>query len=109
MGSTRALFQQVSALVSAKLGRCSRCMQLSFNGALIGWGVLIGVVHFWPESRFNYVLLLWPASFTILGALHVLTYASRIVVWARGAEHSATDTEPIVGPVGYLSLYASRR
>jgi hypothetical protein len=94
MGSMRALIQHVSALVAAKLGRCPKCMGLSLNGAVIGWAVFAGVVHFWPQFPFMNLLVLWPASFTALWVLHLVTFGGRVVVGERQvmspADHGMT-------------------
>ena len=84
-GLIRALVDYSSAQVSAKLGRCSKCMGLSLGGAVAGWLVLVGVPHIWPQFPFANLVALWPASFSALWLLHVFTYGGRVLA----AEHQA--------------------
>lgn len=81
----RALVDYSSAQVSAKLGRCPKCMGLSLGGAVTGWLVLAGVLHIWPQFPFANLVALWPASFSALWLLHIFTYGGR----ALAAEHQA--------------------
>ncbi len=90
------LFQRVSALGAAKLGRCAKCMGLSLSGAVIGWLVLAGVVSYWPQFPFTNLLALWPASFTTLWVLHILTFGGRVVATQHRAQQ---DAVPATGPV----------
>ncbi len=90
------LFQRVSALGAAKLGRCAKCMGLSLSGAVIGWVVLAGVVRYWPQFPFTNLLALWSASFTALWVLHILTFGGRVVAAQHRAQEEAV---PATGPV----------
>ena len=83
MSTGRVVYQRLYALVSAKLGRCSFCMGLALSGAVAGWAVLAAVMHFWPQFPFTILLVLWPASFTALWVLHVVTFGGRAVVAER--------------------------
>lgn len=104
MGLMRALVQYGSAQVSAKLGRCPKCMRLSLIGAISGWLVLGGIVLLQPRFPFTNLLVLWPASFTALWFLHILTYATRATVYTLRKEPSVTDAAAIISPV-----YSRRR
>ena len=96
MRVARSVYQRLYALASAKLGRCPYCMGLALSGAVIGWVVLGGVVLLWPQFPFTNLLALWPASFTVLWVLHILTYGGRVVA----AEHRAQqEAIPATGPV----------
>jgi hypothetical protein len=81
----RALIDYSSAHVSAKLGRCPKCMGLSLGGAAAGWLALAGVLHIWPQFPFANLVALWPASFSALWLLHIFTYSGRVLA----AEHQA--------------------
>ena len=87
MGLIRELAQHVSALVSAKLGRCPKCMGLSLSGAVLGWLVFFGTLYFWPQFPFVNVLAAVPATFTALWVLHILTFGSRVVAAEKRAGH----------------------
>ena len=89
MGLIRALVQHGSALVSAKLGRCSKCMGLSLAGAILGWVVVAAVLVYLPRFEFANLLILWPASFTALWFLHITTFATRGVISAYREESSS--------------------
>lgn len=92
MGLIRALVQYGSAQVSAKLGRCPRCMGLSLSGAVLGWLVFFGTLYAWPQFPYQTLLALWPTSFTALWLLHILTYGGRNVVAERHTR--LTETAP---------------
>jgi hypothetical protein len=69
--------------VSAKLGRCARCMRLSLRGALIGWcGAAISDLLA-LGTYVEYVVLLWVVIFTMLWLLHIMTYGARQIVATR--------------------------
>jgi hypothetical protein len=110
MGSIRALVQHGSALISAKLGRCPKCMGLSLSGAVIGWAVLAGVVQFWPQFPYTALLALWPASFTALWVLHITTFGGRAVACVRRETLSVERTEPaalsLISRRGMVGLFA---
>ncbi len=98
MSLARAAYQRLYGLASAKLGRCSICMGLSLGGAVIGWMVLATVVRFWPEFQFRNFLTLWPASFTVLWMLHIVTFGSRSVVRELREKQRALEAAPVTGP-----------
>jgi hypothetical protein len=75
--------KRFSALVLAKLGRCPKCMRLLLGGAVTGWLALAIVVRLWPGFQFRNLLALWPASFTALLLVHIVTYGGRSVRWLR--------------------------
>jgi len=99
MSLIRGLVQYGSAQVSAKLGRCPKCMGLSLSGAVIGWVVVAGVAYFWPQFPFMNLLVLWPASFTSLWLLHIVTSAGRTVVSARQGREAVVQGQQTTVPV----------
>ena len=108
MGSIRALYRSLSALVSAKLGTCTYCMGLSLSGALVGWAVFAGVTHVWPQLPFGHLLVLWPIAFTALWALHILTFGGRVVVAQhRGAPEADVVTSTIMTRRRAAAIFAS--
>lgn len=104
MGLIRALVQHGSAQVSAKLGRCPKCMGLSLSGAIIGWIVLAAVLYFWPQFPFANLLTVWPLSFTALWVLHITIFGGRAVACARRETSGVATTEPAA-----ISLISRRR
>ena len=87
----------VYGLVSAKLGRCARCIRLSLRGAVLGWGVL-GVTHLMlPGSYVEYAILLWPVSFTSLWFLHITAYGARRAVALREGNLASTGATAAAG------------
>jgi hypothetical protein len=86
----RALVDYSSAQVSAKLGRCPKCMGLSLGGAATGWLALAGVLHIWPQFHFANLMALWPASFSALWLLHIFTYGGRVLAAEHQAEREGT-------------------
>jgi hypothetical protein len=89
MGKKR-IWQQTSAIISAKLGRCSFCMGLALSGAVIGWAALVAVVSFWPAFPFLNFLALWPVGFTALWLLHIATFGARVVTLGRQETNGPT-------------------
>ncbi len=69
---------RVADLFSNKLGRCSKCIRASVQGAVLGWIAVTAIVVLLPD-RFHmwYLVLLWPISFTILWLSHIGAYAAR--------------------------------
>jgi len=86
----RALVDYSSAQVSAKLGRCPRCMGLSLGGAVTGWLALASVLHIWPQFPFANLMALWPVSFSALWLLHIFTYGGRVVAAEQQAQLAGT-------------------
>ena len=87
---TRALIDYGSAQLSAKLGRCPKCMGLSLGGAATGWLALAGVLHIWPQFPFANLMALWPACFSALWLLHIFTYGGRVLAAERQAQREGT-------------------
>lgn len=87
--------KRLQALISSKLGRCSKCMRLSLAGAMVGW-LASTVVHLlWPGTFLWYLSLLSASSFTLLWLLHVVTFAARVVAGARlAAQLPASRNRP---------------
>lgn len=104
MGLVRGLVQNGSAQVSAKLGRCPKCMGLSLSGAVLGWLVFFGTLYAWPQFPYTTLLVLWPASFTALWALHIVTFGGRSIACVRRATSGTEGAEP-----ADLSLMSRRR
>src|SRR5260370_17978126 len=77
------------ALVLAKLGRCPKCMRRLLAGAVTGWLARAIVVGLWPGFQFRNLLALWPASFTALLLVHIVTFGGRRVRWLRRLELEA--------------------
>lgn len=96
MGLVRGLVQYGSSQVSAKLGRCAKCIGLSLSGAVVGWLAFFGILYLWPQFPFVSVLAVVPAAFTALWVLHLITYGGRAVAAER---HTRQETIPATGPV----------
>jgi len=60
-----------------KLGTCGLCMRLNLRGALAGWAATLAAAYFGFE--YWYLILPWPAAFTVLWALHVATFAGGVM------------------------------
>lgn len=71
----KQLWRRLHLFVSAKLGRCPRCMRWSLQGAMAGWLVLAAVWLVAPSLW--WVVLPWPAGFTALWLLHVFVFGRR--------------------------------
>lgn len=69
------LWRRLHLFVSAKLGRCPRCMRWSLHGAVVGWFVLAAAWIAAPALW--WVVLPWPASFTALWLLHLIVFGMR--------------------------------
>ncbi len=91
-------YHRVYALVSAKLGRCSKCMGLSLTGAVVGWLVLAAAVYFWHAFPFAHLLAVWPVSLTALWLLHIVTFAGRGVVREVRERQQFREITPATGP-----------
>lgn len=73
---------RLRVFISAKLGRCHRCMRWSLRGALLGW-IALGIARLIFPAQ-SYLVLAWPVSFTALWLLHISVYALRSAVAAHG-------------------------
>lgn len=106
------LRRQLSAFISAKLGRCPRCMRASIRGAILGWGAMAGTHRLWPDSLFQWIVLVWPAAFTLLWVAHILTFGVRRMRWIRATRAVASKTAPIAhsahGQAGLASPISRR-
>lgn len=71
------MLRSFGALISSRLGRCSRCMRLSLMSAMLGWCGFGTAHYFWPATHSDAGILLWPASATALWLLHIGAYAVR--------------------------------
>ena len=87
------VFRFAYARVSAKVGRCARCMRWSLRGALLGW--LAAIVAAVAVPRALPVVLVWPVVFTILWGGHIIVFAGR-TVHASTREPRATGSARIM-------------
>jgi hypothetical protein len=81
----RTIDQRAVALVSAKLGRCPICWRLSFQGAAVGWVVVLILHLIGVDTRLLRPLMIWPLAFSTLWLLHIAVYGIRVVTWMRRA------------------------
>jgi hypothetical protein len=56
----------LKSLLSAKLGRCMRCIRVSALGTTLGWAALAVVQAVWPNSLLAAASLAVAAAFTLL-------------------------------------------
>jgi hypothetical protein len=82
------------AHISAKLGRCGRCMRLSLTGALIGWLAFTLASLLWPLPILRALTVIWAASFSLLWFLHLATFTVRAVTAARAVVAAAQAIDP---------------
>jgi hypothetical protein len=85
-------------LISAKLGRCARCMRLSLLGAGFGWGVVMASRFLRPDPWLRDVLLFWALCFSALWLAHVVAFSGRLLKRARAAivvEHNNYSSVPV--------------
>ena len=87
----RTLSRRLAATWSAKLGRCSRCIQLSMRSAALGWLAVVPAHLLWPNTRF-WLLEAWTLSFTSLWLLHIIAFG-----W-RSAAVMGTRARTVVAP-----------
>jgi hypothetical protein len=92
----RALADYSSAQLSAKLGRCPKCMGLSLSGAATGWLALTSVLQIWPQFPFANLMAFLPASFSVLWLLHVFTYGGRVLAAERQAQLEGAVRVPVI-------------
>ncbi len=74
---TQEIVLRVRTLVSAKVGKCAKCMRWSLRGAVLGW-VALGLVWL-AAPRWAPFVLVWPLSFTTLWIIHIVTFGRRVV------------------------------
>lgn len=70
--------RHVRSLVSAKLGRCPRCIRASITGTIAGW-ILVAGAYAWVSPLTMYLLLPITAAFTLLFAAHIAAIVTREV------------------------------
>ena len=90
----------ISRLLSAKLGRCPKCMRLSLRGAVVGWFVSATIYFVGPHVVLGQyanpvwpLVLIWPLSFTGLWLLHILVFGARVVKWELGQHRDQWEKE----------------
>jgi hypothetical protein len=96
--------KRVKTLFLAKLGRCTRCMRLSLEGAITGWITVTILRLCLSESLVWWIVLAWPLAFTGWWFLHVVRYATWTAVRASHqkrsvslAAHGSSPAGPIMG------------
>lgn len=82
----RKILNRISQLVSAKLGRCARCMRLSLQGALVGWVAVAGAYQVNPVGWIWSVPFVLAVPFTILWLGHIAAFATREVRRGRSTQ-----------------------
>jgi len=110
----REAWDRISRRLAAKIGRCSKCMRWSLQGAVLGW-IAVGVMHyFWRDATPWRVILLWPVGFTGLWLLHVGRFAgataarSMVVAQSVGMSDDAALRSPVTeNPTGRRGFMVS--
>lgn len=92
---------RISGLMSAKLGRCSRCMRLSLKAALVGWAAAAVAYQIQPDGWMRTVALVFAVPFTVLWVGHVTAFATRTLLRERGAQEE--------GPRRHVPMIYDRR
>ena len=69
-------------LVSAKLGRCPRCIRASIIGTVAGW-ILVAAANAWANPLALYLVLPIAAAFTLVFVAHVVAIGAREVAARR--------------------------
>jgi hypothetical protein len=87
------IVEKLRLFVSAKLGRCPRCMRWALRGAVITWAAVI-VVHYLSSNLWYWFLPL-PVSFTALWCLHIATFGRRAVRAATNGETRETVSDAL--------------
>ncbi len=86
------------ALLSAKLGRCVRCMRLSVRLAAAGW-IAVGVAYLVDRNiRSGYLLLPWAVGFSALWCAHIVAFAARAVGGMKGSQATGGQADASVVP-----------
>ena len=97
--------------INTQFGRCARCMQLVFRGAVLGWVSTIIAFQLQADSHVIIVLLLLTLLLTTLTASHIFVFALR---HSRGKHLSDPDHIVKIGthaalPVQTAETHISRR
>lgn len=101
------MMRAIASLVSAKVGRCARCMRWSLRGAILGW-CSVGVAQvLHVGTPIEEALLVWPACFSALWMLHITTYGARRAMATGERAESSFVAEPHV-PVGGPHVHRRR-
>lgn len=85
-----AVLTQTRGALRAKLGRCSRCMRVSFASAITGWALalLAARVMSWPEA--GIALGIGACALTGLWTTHLLVFAWRAIGPPAGTADTTT-------------------
>ncbi len=100
MERLREMSNWISQLVSAKLGRCARCMRLSLQGAIVGWVAVAGVYQIQPDGWMWSVPLVLAVPFTVLWVSHIAAYAMRAVRREQGTQVEDQPKSPMFNDRG---------
>ncbi len=87
------VFRYAYERVSAKLGRCVRCMRWSLRVAIVGW--VAAIVAAVAAPRAMPIVLVWPIALTILWCSHIIIFAGRTA-------HASTDETRATGSAGIM-------
>jgi hypothetical protein len=79
----RSLPPRLRTRLSAKLGRCPRCMRSSMLGTLAGWAGVGLITIFWPYSILWIGALVVAGSFSLLLATHLTIFLVRVATVLR--------------------------
>jgi len=79
---------KIRALLSAKLGRCPRCMRLSAKGTAVGWGIWAILWLYWPEPVLLALALVAAGSFTLVMLAHLVAFTVR---WVRALSEARSQ------------------
>ena len=71
--------ERLGLRVSAKLGRCGRCIRLAGRAALLSWAGVAVVWFAWPQVALVVAALVVAGALTLLLAAHVVAYSVRVV------------------------------
>lgn len=87
-------------LISAKLGRCPRCMRWSVIGSLTGWAVSAIVYFLWPNPILLSLSVLVAVSFTLLMISHIVVFMARVARTLRDHQPGKHDKAVLEMPKG---------
>jgi hypothetical protein len=109
MENRRMLPEQISTLVSAKLGRCARCFRLSLVGAAAGWATVAAMSFARVETRLVLGFMLCAGALTVLWAAHIAAFTIRVVRNIGNIPKASGAGVPMVPTVKWLNVTTSRR
>ena len=101
-----AISTRARRLVDANLGRCPKCMRISFLASLAAWALLVAVNLIDDQSAFTAVATISALAFTVLWIAHLVAYATRAAMGSDKPNDRSVEPTAVLSRRQIIPIFA---